>query len=43
LGDDYQSGYKNTDGIDENLNQEKCFVGKTPRISLTLRDSNYQS
>lgn len=43
LGDDYQSGYKNNEGIDENINQEKCFVGKTPRISLTLRDSNYQS
>lgn len=43
LGDNYQQGYKSNTGFDFNLNPERNFIGHTPRLSITLRDSNYQS
>lgn len=42
LGDNYQQGHKISEGIEDNVNQEVVFTGKTSRLSVTLRDSNYQ-
>lgn len=45
VGDDLQCGKKSTNNSSSlyyNLNQEVCFIGKTPRLNITLRDSNYQ-
>lgn len=41
VGDDYQSGYQ-TNGNDSNFNPEIFFTGRTPRLSITLRDCNIQ-
>lgn len=41
VGDDYQSGHQ-TNQKDDNFNPEVFFSGRTPRLSITLRDCNVQ-
>lgn len=41
VGDNYQQGKKSKIG-ETNLNPEAVFIGKTSRLSVTLRDANIQ-
>ena len=43
VGDDYQSGYIDPNmQIGKNVNPTVTFMARTPRLALTLRDSNVQ-